>query len=196
LKAEIAYLGLGSNMGDRRKHIADAVDMLKNTDGVVVNAVSPLYETKPEGYTEQADFLNCAAEILTTLCPLDLLAACMRIEDALGRRRVMKWGPRTADLDILFYGDLITESEGLTLPHPLLHERIFVLLPLTDIAPDKIHPILKVSILELYKNIDPSGLNRPAAYGSEGQEQPDRNNQEGVFPAVCAPTPAPQGEII
>jgi 2-amino-4-hydroxy-6-hydroxymethyldihydropteridine diphosphokinase len=158
LKAETAYLGLGSNMGDKQKYITDAIDMLKSTFGVKLNAASSLYETKPAGYTDQDDFLNCAVEILTTLNPIELLDVCMRIENTLERRRIIKWGPRTVDLDILFYGDLLMDSEKLSIPHPLLHERGFVLAPLMDIAPDKIHPALKISIRELHKNADCSGV--------------------------------------
>jgi dihydroneopterin aldolase/2-amino-4-hydroxy-6-hydroxymethyldihydropteridine diphosphokinase len=165
LKDETAYLGLGSNMGDRQKHIMDMVDMLKNTPGITLNAVSPIYETKPVGYADQDDFLNGAVEITTIMDPFQLLDVCMRIENALERRRTVKWGPRTADMDILFYGELVMATEKLTIPHPLLHERGFVLLPLMDIAPDKVHPARKVSIRDLCKNAGCSGITlyRPGA---------------------------------
>ncbi|MHB1154434.1 MAG: 2-amino-4-hydroxy-6-hydroxymethyldihydropteridine diphosphokinase [Eubacteriales bacterium] len=154
MKHEMVYIGLGSNLGDRQKHITKAIEMLKNTQGITVKTVSPIYETTPVGYSEQPDFLNCVVEIITSLSPYELLDACIFIENELGRKRTMKWGPRTIDLDILFYGELLVASDRLTIPHPLLHERGFVLLPLSDIAPDMLHPKLNVSIKALCEKLN------------------------------------------
>jgi 2-amino-4-hydroxy-6-hydroxymethyldihydropteridine diphosphokinase len=105
------------------------------------------------GLAEQPDFLNCAVELETELEPYDLLKACMDIEQRLQRKRVIRWGPRTVDLDILLYGDMQIEQPDLTIPHPRMHEREFALLPLSEIAPRRVHPKLKTTIEELYKQI-------------------------------------------
>jgi len=149
LNSEIAYIGLGSNLGDRQQYLTKAIGMLENADGIIVNVISKTYETKPVGYVDQPDFLNCVAEVITSLSPYELLDICMNIENDLERKRIIKWGPRTVDLDILFYGDLVMTEEELTIPHPLLHERGFVLLPMCDIAPEFMHPKLNLSIKEL-----------------------------------------------
>ncbi|MHB1483612.1 MAG: 2-amino-4-hydroxy-6-hydroxymethyldihydropteridine diphosphokinase [Saccharofermentanales bacterium] len=147
---ETAYIGLGSNMGDRISQLANALSLLKMTAGVKVVKVSPFYETKPVGYADQPYFLNCAAEIQATLSPFELLQVCQSIEKKLKRVRKIRWGPRTVDLDILFYGDKVIDDEILKIPHPRIQERGFVLKPLMDIAPGLIHPVLKATISELY----------------------------------------------
>ncbi len=152
MNCETAYIGFGSNLGDRQKYIFDAINLLKNTQGIFLCEVSPIYETKPVGYKDQPDFLNCVAKIETTLSPEKLLDACVYIENELERKRIIKWGPRTIDLDVLFYGDLIVNNENLKIPHPLLHEREFVLVPLKDLSPDFRHPKFHNSIDELYKS--------------------------------------------
>jgi len=153
LKVETAYIGLGSNLGDREKYVKDAIEMLSATDGITINVVSPLYETKPVGFTEQPNFLNCVVEISTSLSPYQLLDVCMLIESELQRARTIKWGPRTVDLDILFYGNLVMAEDRLTIPHHLLHERGFVLLPMREIAPEFIHPKLNISIKALCERL-------------------------------------------
>ena len=153
LKVEIAYIGLGSNLGDREKYVEYAIEMLNATNGITMNVVSEVYETKPVGYLQQPNFLNCVAEISTSLSPYQLLDVCMLIESELQRKRTIKWGPRTVDLDILFYGDLVMAEDRLTIPHPLLHERGFVLLPMRDIAPDFLHPKLNISIKALCEGL-------------------------------------------
>jgi len=145
------YLGLGSNMGDREKTLIDAIGMLGDMNNTEVAAVSPFYATSPWGYAEQPDFLNCAVLIHTSLSPHAVLEACMDIERRLGRVRAVRWGPRVIDLDILFYDNLVLKDEKLEIPHPLLHEREFVLLPLKDIAPDFVHPVFGVTISRLYE---------------------------------------------
>lgn len=147
-----AYIGLGSNIGDRRKNIADAIIILGDADGVTVNAVSPVYETKPVGFADQPDFLNCVAVLDTNLTPYALLDICQSIENRLGRLRTIKWGPRTVDLDILFFGGLVMDDERLRIPHLDAWHRGFVLAPLFDIAPDLLHPGLNKTIRELYRD--------------------------------------------
>ncbi len=129
-------LGLGSNLGDREGNIAAAVARLAAWPGVSVEKVSSLYETAPVGYTDQPDFLNAVIAVVTTLGPRELLTACLAVERGLGRERSVRWGPRTVDIDVLFYDDVVLDSDELTLPHPRFHERCFVLVPLAEIAGD------------------------------------------------------------
>jgi len=136
----IAYIGFGSNMGDRSSHIRQAISLL--AEAVRVVRVSSRYHTEPVGYREQEDFINAVAEIETDRSPLDLLALCRSVEDRLGRERTMRWGPRTIDLDILLYGEAVVNAPELVIPHPRMAERRFVLAPLAEIAPSVIHPLL------------------------------------------------------
>ncbi len=148
-----AYIGLGSNLGNREENIRKAVELLEKSPGIRVVKLSPFYETEPVGDIPQGKFINAAAEIYTTLFPPGLLAVCRNIEDALGRVRTVKWGPRTIDLDILLYGEEVIRTSELTIPHPLMHEREFVLRPLSDIAPDAYHPVLGKTAQELLKEL-------------------------------------------
>ena len=134
----VAYLGLGSNLGDREGFLRQALTRLEQAGRV--KRLSPVYETAPWGYTEQGPFLNLVAEIEAELAPEELLGTMQRIERELGRERSIRWGPRTIDLDILLYGDLVMDRPELTLPHPCLMERAFVLVPLADLAPDLVIP--------------------------------------------------------
>lgn len=129
-----AFLGLGSNLGDRRTILADAVASLA-ADGELV-AVSSLYETEPVGGPEQGAFLNLVAELDTDRSPLELLALCRRLEEAAHRVREVRWGPRTLDVDVLLVGDERVDSEELMVPHPRMHKRNFVMVPLLELAPD------------------------------------------------------------
>jgi 2-amino-4-hydroxy-6-hydroxymethyldihydropteridine diphosphokinase len=131
----IAYVGLGANLGDREGTIRAAVAQLP---GVV--AVSHLRETDPVGLTDQPRFLNGVAELETELAPRELLDVLLAVERRLGRERRERWGPRTIDLDLLLYGDEVIDEDGLTVPHPRLHERPFVLEPLADLAPKLVVP--------------------------------------------------------
>jgi 2-amino-4-hydroxy-6-hydroxymethyldihydropteridine diphosphokinase len=135
-----AYLGLGSNLGDRLGHLQGAVDALATTDGIFVVAVSDVYETAPVGGPVQDDFLNAVAKVETDLPPRDLLAVAMHIEQLAARVRIMQWGPRTLDVDILLYGDEQVHEPDLVIPHPRMHERPFVLAPLLDVAPERVTP--------------------------------------------------------
>ena len=144
---KLVYLSLGSNVGDRDAQLRDALDRLSVIGHVV--AVSSVYETEPVEFTEQPWFLNCAVAIETDKTPQQLMTAILSIEEEMGRRRVQKKGPRSIDIDILLFGDTIMESTELTIPHPALHQRRFVLEPLAEIAPEVSHPVLKKTIREL-----------------------------------------------
>jgi 2-amino-4-hydroxy-6-hydroxymethyldihydropteridine diphosphokinase len=144
------YLGLGSNLGRRERNITAALSAIESTRGLEVAMVSGLYETEPVGGpADQPPYLNAVARIRTTLTPPRVLALCHRIEQSLGRRRDAVWGPRTIDLDILLFADEIVSSVDLTIPHPMMHDRRFVLEPLAEIAPDLVHPVLQQTIREL-----------------------------------------------
>ena len=130
-----AYLGLGSNIGDRRQHLVQAVGRLHAGPALQVVKVSSVYETSPVGVTAQPDFLNLVVQVTTVHTPHELLAECLGIETDLGRVRHEHWGPRTIDIDLLFYGDARIADERLVVPHPWMHERSFVLTPLAEIAP-------------------------------------------------------------
>ena len=147
----IAYIGIGSNIGERSNNLDCAIEMLNLTNGIEVTAVSSYINTAPVGYTEQPDFLNAAVEVKTTLSAQELLGVCNHIERALKRERIIRWGPRTIDLDILLYGDLILCDNKLTIPHPRMINREFVIKPLYEIAPQAIHPVLKQSISDIYR---------------------------------------------
>jgi len=149
----VAYIGIGSNLGNREKNCREAIRLLNKDgeNGITVVRQSSLIETEPWGMTGQPHFINMAAEVETELLPQQLLSLLMRIETKMGRNRTVKWGPRIIDLDILMYDDLRIETENLVIPHPLLHERDFVLGPLSEIAPDKIHPVLNKTIRKLFE---------------------------------------------
>ncbi|MBX9765090.1 2-amino-4-hydroxy-6-hydroxymethyldihydropteridine diphosphokinase [Patescibacteria group bacterium] len=147
----IAYLGLGSNMGNPRGQIETAVKNLSQC-GVVISR-SPLYKTEPMGDMLQDWFLNCVVKIDTSLSPRQLLEDIHAIENAMGRVRTVKNGPRTIDIDILLYGDEVISENDLEIPHPRFHERRFVLIPITDIAPLVVHPIFKKTASDLLKEV-------------------------------------------
>jgi 2-amino-4-hydroxy-6-hydroxymethyldihydropteridine diphosphokinase len=145
-----AYLALGSNLGDRRANLEAALAALRANTAVRVLAVSGFIETEPVGGPPgQGPYLNGAAAVGTDLEPHALLAECKRIEKSLGRRDGPRWGPRIVDLDILFYGALVLDTPDLTLPHPRLRERRFVLEPLAAIAPDLVDPVTGLTVGEL-----------------------------------------------
>ena len=135
-----AFLGLGSNLGDRLATLQRAIDLLAGEPGISVRRTSRVWETEPVGGPEQPDFLNVVAQIDTALEPHDLLEAVNRVEAALGRTRDIRWGPRTIDIDILLIDGLTIHDERLTVPHPRLHERAFVVMPLLELLPDPVLP--------------------------------------------------------
>lgn len=149
-----AYVALGSNLGDRRAYLEGAVRGLAALPGCRVKAVSEFIETEPFGYTEQPRFLNGCLALDTLLPPLELLDELQRLEQAALRERKLHWGPRTLDLDLLFYEDLKMDSARLTLPHPGIAERDFVLRPLAEIAPDLVHPVLGKPIRRLLAELE------------------------------------------
>lgn len=134
------FLGLGSNLGDRRANLRRALELLVERGALRLERTSSVYETEPVGPVKQEKFLNAVVSGETGLSPLDLLDACREVEDSIGRRRSVHWGPRTIDLDILLYDDETVDLEELRVPHPRLGERAFVLVPLAEIAPDLILP--------------------------------------------------------
>jgi 2-amino-4-hydroxy-6-hydroxymethyldihydropteridine diphosphokinase len=153
-----AYIGLGANVGDRRGNIGAAIDKLGSIDGVTVVRVSKLLENPAVGMGDDAPaFLNGVAQIETTLGSHALLQRMLEIERELGRQRREKWAPRPIDLDLLLYGDHIISSDELLVPHPLMHERRFVLEPLAEIAPDVVHPTLQMTIGGLLEELDRAG---------------------------------------
>lgn len=152
------YLALGTNLGDRLANLHAAIDAL--APSIVIGPRSKIYETPPWGYADQPAFLNMAVKCETDLEPESLLKRLKQLEVQIGREQSFRWGPRLMDVDILFYDDLIFESEALTIPHPRLHERAFALVPLADIAPDYVHPVLNKTIKELLLNVDRTGIRR------------------------------------
>ena len=145
-----AYLGLGSNLGERLNNLQQACGLVRVQEGVLTPVrSSPVYETAPWGVTDQPDFLNCVLEIRTSLEPASLLRWVKRTETAIGREWGPRFGPRKIDIDILFYGDRTIAEPDLQVPHPRLHERAFVLVPLADLAPGLRHLVLGKTIQEL-----------------------------------------------
>lgn len=152
--SETVYLGLGSNLGDREGNIAKALRSLAQE--MSIEQVSSIYETEPIGYREQPWFLNAVCRGLTSLDPFSLLHLIKEIEGELGRVTLFPDAPRIIDIDILFYGDEILATEDLTIPHPKITERLFVLVPLAEIAPELIHPVAKKPIKELVHEVQGS----------------------------------------
>ena len=148
------FLSIGSNLGDREGNISKAIFFLNQHAHIRVLEVSSIIETKPYGYVNQPDFLNGAILIETDMSPSVLLVQLQQIEHKLKRKRGIKWGPRTIDLDILFYDGLIIDQEGLKIPHAELHKRFFVLKPLSELAGDFIHPILQESVARLLEKLE------------------------------------------
>jgi 2-amino-4-hydroxy-6-hydroxymethyldihydropteridine diphosphokinase len=152
----MVYLGLGTNMGDRLLNLQRAVESLE--PAVKITVVSPIYETRAWGIENQPDFLNMCAVGITHLAPLALLRTLKELENQLGREPGERWGPRLIDIDILFYDDLIVNEAELTIPHKGIADRATVLVPLCDIAPHWVHPVLRRKIEDLLVDVDSAGV--------------------------------------
>jgi len=155
-KWHISYIGIGGNMGDKEKNVVGAIEHINRFPHTKVTKTSKFYETTPVGYLAQDDFLNCAIEVKTLLEPLELIRFLLSVEVEFKRERVIRWGPRTIDLDVLLYDNIISSLEEIIIPHPRMQERMFVLEPLCDIAPYAMHPILNkpiIQLVEALKNI-------------------------------------------
>lgn len=151
---KIAFVSLGSNVGDRVANLRAAIERIGNLGEVI--ATSSIYETEPVEFLAQPWFLNCVVKLATEKMPKQLLAAILTIEKEMGRQRHQKKGPRTIDIDILLFGNSVVETQGLTIPHPSMHERRFVLEPMSEIAPDVRHPVFKQRMRELLEAL-PAG---------------------------------------
>lgn len=147
------YLAIGSNVGDSRAHIEQAIDLLAGKLHDLRSA--PLYASKAIGYTDQADFLNTAVRGRTDLSPTDLLVWLKSLEQRVGRTASFRWGPREIDIDIIFYGDKVIDNERLTVPHPAFRERDFVLQPLSDLNPSLTDPVTGQTVSELLDGLEP-----------------------------------------
>lgn len=156
-----AFIGLGGNVGEPRRAMTVALDMLDARADVAVKAVSPLYRTPAWGKTDQPDYLNAVARISTGLSARQLMALCLETERALGRVRAERWGPRTIDLDVLLFGSETIDEAGLSIPHTRMAERAFVMVPLADIAPDLV--IDGVTASDLASSLPGDGIEKVAA---------------------------------
>ncbi len=147
------YFSIGSNVGETHLNLTRSIELLEARVGVLV-AKSSFLVTKPWGKTDQADFLNAALWFETTLLPYEILSVIQDIENQMGRIRMQKWGERLIDIDILLIDDCVVYGDILTIPHPFLHERLFVLIPLFEVNPELFHPVLNLSISELLKRLN------------------------------------------
>jgi len=154
----IIYLALGSNLGNRAANLKAAISSL--TPQMTVKGKSLVYDTPPWGITDQPRFLNQVVKVETYLEPEQLIDHLKRLEVALGRVSGVQNGPRLIDIDILFFDDMVIESPALTIPHPRLHERAFVLVPLAELAPNLVHPVLNKTVKEMLRNMERKGIKK------------------------------------
>lgn len=153
-KWHTVYLSLGTNMGDKQKNLLEAIEKIGKLENTKVTAQSTILETEPFGYTEQDMFLNACIEIKTLFTPQELLEKLLNIELEMGRKRIIKWGPRIIDIDILFFDNEVIQDKNLSVPHPWISERMFVLEPLCEIAPNLIHPLERKPVATLKRILE------------------------------------------
>lgn len=153
---ELVHLALGTNLGDRESNLIRARELLSQRMNII--EASPIYITPPWGFEEQPDFLNQVLQVQTEIAPRPLLRYLKKIESKMGRLKTFRNGPRLIDIDILFYGQRVVKSSKLSIPHPRLHERAFVLVPLNDLAPDFVHPVLNITVETMLSEIDVKGV--------------------------------------
>ncbi|MDG4475653.1 2-amino-4-hydroxy-6-hydroxymethyldihydropteridine diphosphokinase [Thiovibrio frasassiensis] len=166
-KPQQAFIGLGSNLGDGQKNLLEAWQQLGTVPGITLNRLSSPYRTEPVGMETEHWFTNATGEISTTLSPTELLTAMLAIEKTLGRDRTLT-KDRPVDLDLLYYGDLMIDSQTLTVPHPQIANRLFVLAPLAELAPEQVHPLLGRTSLQMYRELKiQTGVERQEWLGKE-----------------------------
>ena len=153
---EPVFLALGTNLGDRESNLSRARELLSQRMKII--DASPIYITPPWGFEEQPDFLNQILQVQTEIAPRPLLRYLKKIESKMGRVKTFRNGPRLIDIDILFYGQRVIKSSKLSIPHPRLHERAFVLVPLNGLAPDFVHPVLNITVETMLSEIDVKGV--------------------------------------
>jgi 2-amino-4-hydroxy-6-hydroxymethyldihydropteridine diphosphokinase len=161
-----AYISIGSNLGNRLKYIREAIRRIEQSKEIKISRASSVYETQPAEYKDQPWFLNMVLELKTSLEPLNFLELLLEIEGQMGRKRTgspsslqaRRYGPRNIDLDLLLYDDLVLNSDKLTLPHPRMHERKFVLVPLVEISPQVVHPLLKKNVGKLLEDLSTNSI--------------------------------------
>ncbi|MGL4569789.1 MAG: 2-amino-4-hydroxy-6-hydroxymethyldihydropteridine diphosphokinase [Clostridium sp.] len=149
-----AFISFGSNIGNKEENLNTAIEHLNSTKGIEVIKVSSFLVTEPWGLEDQEEFLNGALKIKTTLSPEELMTELLNIEALMKRKRVIKWGPRIIDLDIIFYDNIVSDDEFVVIPHPRMEEREFVLKPLCEIAPNKLHPVLNKRVFRLLEELN------------------------------------------
>ncbi len=152
----ICFLGIGSNLGNPENNCREAIERISEIEGVKVLRASSLYKTEPVGITDQPWFVNAVAEIRSHISPGELFNGLKKVETAMGREAVQRWGPRIIDIDILLFDQDVIDDENLKIPHPEMHKRRFVLTPLNELAPYAIHPAFGVSIKGLLERIEDS----------------------------------------
>ena len=153
MQGTVTYIGIGSNQGDKIFNCKHSIEMIGHVPGCQATACSSLFKTEPEGVTGQDWYVNCVSQVKTTQSPSQLLNDLLHIESAMGRVRKKRWEARIIDLDILLYGQEVIQSLDLTVPHPLLHKRRFVLEPLAQLVPHLIHPVLKKTVIQLLRDL-------------------------------------------
>jgi len=172
----IAYLGLGSNLGNRQRNLAQALELMSKK--VEVQRISSIYETEPVGYEQQPLFLNLVCRVSTMLLPEELLGFLKEIENSLGRKSSFRNAPRPIDIDILFYDDVVMESRELTIPHPRLAERAFVLMPLAEVASGLVHPAKRKTVEQLLQEL--GGVSGVQKWGQGEELLNRRRNVSGI----------------